>query len=141
MLGPGFYHADLHRGNLRVSRDAQGVTMNILDYGMTGQLDPTLQARFLAFGVAMKAGDPDLMARVLWELSIKSENSLSREDLREVLMREIAENVRLGRRDRPFYEWAAIAPFIETTPASAPIPSDVSNVSLGLSCSDLFATP
>ena len=109
LFGGGFYHADLHQGNLRVGMHDQIPELNILDFGMAGTLEPTLQSRFLAFGALIESRDPSLMARIIWELSVQEKNTITRDELERIITNEIIRQDAINMAPWPFYEWAALA--------------------------------
>jgi predicted unusual protein kinase regulating ubiquinone biosynthesis (AarF/ABC1/UbiB family) len=124
LLTNGFFHSDLHQGNMRVQRVGNDVAVTLLDYGMTSQMTPKAQNQFLAFGLAMKSADAKLISRVLWELSIPEKNKITREQLEHTLAIEIVK--RHGAEDLPFYEWPGIA-----MNAGIAFPSDFTAINRG----------
>lgn len=88
--GSGFYHADIHAGNFLVqSLPGQGVQVNVLDFGMTGQLEPLKQSQIIALAAVIGSNRSDLMAKAMWELSIASENKISVNQLQQILQKEL----------------------------------------------------
>src|SRR5262249_39715928 len=67
LLGSGFFHMDLHQGNVlaKIGSDhpmllfqVDGlITLNLLDFGMTGLLPPELRAAFMKIDSSIKAKD------------------------------------------------------------------------------------
>ncbi len=55
----GFFHADLHQGNILSLYTDGAIVVNILDFGMVGQLTPQLKqsALLLALGIKLDRGD------------------------------------------------------------------------------------
>lgn len=62
----GFVHADLHPGNIFITRDGR---LALLDLGLVGELDGTSRAGFARYFAAWARGDGKTMARLMTELS------------------------------------------------------------------------
>lgn len=62
----GFVHADLHPGNIFITRDDR---VAILDLGLVGELDGTHRAGFARYFASWAQGDGRTMARLMAELS------------------------------------------------------------------------
>jgi ubiquinone biosynthesis protein len=62
----GFVHADLHPGNIFITRDDR---VAILDLGLVGELDGEHRAGFARYFAAWTQGDGRTMARLMTELS------------------------------------------------------------------------
>jgi ubiquinone biosynthesis protein len=62
----GFVHADLHPGNIFITRDDR---VAILDLGLVGELDQTHRAGFARYFAAWAQGDGKTMAALMAELS------------------------------------------------------------------------
>jgi predicted unusual protein kinase regulating ubiquinone biosynthesis (AarF/ABC1/UbiB family) len=62
----GFVHADLHPGNLFITRDER---VAILDLGLVGELDELHRDGFARYFAAWAGGDGKTMARLMSELS------------------------------------------------------------------------
>lgn len=58
----GFFHADLHQGNLLASYSDHEMTVAILDFGMTGQLHTQLRESALLLALGIKLNRADLIA-------------------------------------------------------------------------------
>ncbi len=121
LFGGGFYHADLHQGNLMVSESRGATVLNILDFGMAGQIGPDLQNKFLAFAALIESHQPEIMAKIAWELSTLSENRITREQLENLFREEIAKS---GRKS--FFEWAGVA-----VNAGIKFPSELTSLNRG----------
>lgn len=63
----GFVHADLHPGNILVTRDRQKVAL--LDLGLTAELDETYRRVFARYFSAWAQGDGKTMAKLMSEFS------------------------------------------------------------------------
>jgi ubiquinone biosynthesis protein len=64
----GFFHADPHPGNFRITEDG---TMVLLDFGMTGYLTPRDRAVLTELTLAMVEADPERMTDRLIDLGLK----------------------------------------------------------------------
>lgn len=62
----GFVHADLHPGNIFITRDDR---VAILDLGLVGELDQTHRAGFARYFAAWAQGDGKTMAQLMAQLS------------------------------------------------------------------------
>ncbi len=62
----GFVHADLHPGNIFITRDER---VAILDLGLVGELDDAHRAGFARYFAAWAQGDGKTMAKLMSELS------------------------------------------------------------------------
>jgi ubiquinone biosynthesis protein len=68
----GFFHADLHPGNLRIFDDA---SVGFLDLGMVGRFDREVQQRLFYYFYSLVMGDPENAARYLASLTRVGKNS------------------------------------------------------------------
>lgn len=64
----GFFHGDLHPGNVLVLRDGR---VGVLDCGMVGRLSPMAKDRIIDILYAVLNEDLETVARVFYELSIR----------------------------------------------------------------------
>lgn len=71
ILASGLLHADLHAGNIKIEKtmNPNEINLNVLDYGMTGQLTPENQKLFILLAAAAAANNTRLIARALWDQS------------------------------------------------------------------------
>jgi ubiquinone biosynthesis protein len=67
MMTDGFFHADLHPGNLMVLGDG---TLGMIDFGATGRLDPLMQASLQQMLMAVSIGDPALLRQAVSEITV-----------------------------------------------------------------------
>jgi predicted unusual protein kinase regulating ubiquinone biosynthesis (AarF/ABC1/UbiB family) len=107
--GSGFFHADLHQGNLRVEMRDGRVRVYLLDFGMTGQLTRANQNQFILFAIASKLRDPQLMARILYAMSDKKETKLTEDQIREILLSEINRQKGAGVANITFNQWITLS--------------------------------
>ena len=68
----GFFHADLHPGNLVIFEDA---SVGFLDLGMVGRFDREVQRRLFYYFYSLVMGDPENAARYLASLTVSGKNS------------------------------------------------------------------
>jgi ubiquinone biosynthesis protein len=68
----GFFHADLHPGNLVVFDDA---SVGFIDLGMVGRFDSDMQKRMLSYLYSLVMGEPASAARYLVALMIAGRKS------------------------------------------------------------------
>lgn len=68
-FGSGFFHGDLHAGNLMVEANANDpVKLGLIDFGNAGTLDPTQRRNFLRLQAAVMQEHPRLAVNALREL-------------------------------------------------------------------------
>jgi predicted unusual protein kinase regulating ubiquinone biosynthesis (AarF/ABC1/UbiB family) len=109
LFGNGFFHSDLHQGNIRVSQGKDGtIQFNILDFGMVGQLSQEFQAKFLAAAAVLATNDPEYISRALWELSREDLNAIGRAQLKSVLENELRSRRARGKEDPTMVEWISL---------------------------------
>jgi len=63
----GFFHADLHPGNLIVFRDAK---VGFIDLGMVGRFDRDMRKRMFYYFYSLVTGDPEDAARYLSSVAV-----------------------------------------------------------------------
>lgn len=68
-FGSGFFHADLHQGNMLIQLTDEKINVNLLDFGMTGQLSKKLQESVLLLALAVKLDHTDLLVKHFQRLS------------------------------------------------------------------------
>jgi ubiquinone biosynthesis protein len=68
----GFFHADLHPGNLVIFKDA---SVGFLDLGMVGRFDSEVQRRLFYYFYSLVMRDPENAARYLASLTVSGKNS------------------------------------------------------------------
>jgi len=85
IFGSGFYHSDLHQGNLLVQMGESELTAYVLDYGMSGQLSRSLQTSIWVLSAAVELGDFKSAAKTLMQISQLEKNKISQSGLLRVL--------------------------------------------------------
>lgn len=73
----GFFHADLHQGNLLASYEDNAITVHVLDFGMTGQLSLQLKKSALLLALGIKLERADLMAEHFLKLGTISDPEIT----------------------------------------------------------------
>lgn len=68
----GFFHADLHPGNLIIFQDA---SVGFIDLGMVGRFDRDMQHRLFYYFYSLVMGEPENAARYLASLAMPAKNS------------------------------------------------------------------
>jgi ubiquinone biosynthesis protein len=72
IFADGFFHADLHPGNLIIFKDA---SVGFIDLGMVGIFDREIRKRLFYFFYSVVTGDPDNAARYLISLTTPARSS------------------------------------------------------------------
>lgn len=78
LFGGGFYHADLHQGNMLVYKSDKHLQVTLLDYGMGGVLSAQMQEKMLLLGAGALLKKPNLLANALWDVSEKDKNKIDK---------------------------------------------------------------
>lgn len=78
----GFFHSDLHPGNFLVDVTGQTIKVSILDFGMSGVISDKEKSLFLIMGLAAELKKSDMIADVLWKLSLEEKNGISQSELK-----------------------------------------------------------
>jgi len=68
LLSHGFFHGDLHPGNVLVLSDE---TLGLLDFGMVGTVTDKMREQLVTMIFALQRGDRRSIARVLHDIAIK----------------------------------------------------------------------
>lgn len=72
LLGDGYFHGDLHPGNVLVLPDGR---LGLLDFGMVGRLTEEMRENLVVILVAVQRRDYRTIARVYWEIAIKPDDN------------------------------------------------------------------
>ena len=70
MLDHGFFHGDLHPGNVLV---LDGEVLGLLDFGMTGRLTREMRDNLVSLIFALERGDFRTVTRVFYDIAIKED--------------------------------------------------------------------
>jgi predicted unusual protein kinase regulating ubiquinone biosynthesis (AarF/ABC1/UbiB family) len=81
----GFFHSDLHQGNFMVEFREDETKVNLIDFGMGGQISSTTQGAALALGVAVELLKPETITESLWDLSEQAHNLLLKTQFRALV--------------------------------------------------------
>jgi ubiquinone biosynthesis protein len=71
LLEDGYFHGDLHPGNVSV---LPGNRLALLDFGLVGRLTEEMRENLVTIFFAIQRKDFRTIARVYWELSVRSEH-------------------------------------------------------------------
>ncbi len=66
----GFFHGDLHPGNVFVQPDGK---LGLIDFGMVGRLTPEMKDNLIAVMFALERGDFRSIARIYYDIGIKTQ--------------------------------------------------------------------
>lgn len=86
----GFFHADLHQGNLLAQVSDDSVHVYLLDYGMVGRLNRQLRESALLLAMGTRVHNPQLIAKHLLRLD-KNKRS---PEFEKALLQKVIERVR-----------------------------------------------
>ena len=68
----GFFHADLHQGNLMMRLSDQSIKVYLLDFGMVGQLSQIQRESAMLLALGIKFNNPEVIAKHLGKLTKQS---------------------------------------------------------------------
>jgi predicted unusual protein kinase regulating ubiquinone biosynthesis (AarF/ABC1/UbiB family) len=131
LLGSGFFQADTHRGNLLVTATNDMIQINILDFGMSGQLTKRMQRQIIGAALIVKSGRSDLLAKALWEISIDKENTISLSQLTTLIRNKMAEIESAGEPELGVGDWIG-----DVTAAGMKFPDEFVSLKRGLTLID-----
>jgi ubiquinone biosynthesis protein len=89
LLEDGYFHGDLHPGNVLV---LPGNRLGLLDFGMVGRLTEEMRENLVTLFFAIQRRDFRTIARVYWEIAIKSEHidyGAWEADVQEMMERQV----------------------------------------------------
>jgi len=89
LLEDGYFHGDLHPGNVLV---LPGDRLGLLDFGMAGRLTEEMRENLVTLFFAIQRRDFRTIARVYWEIAIKSEHidyGAWEADVQEMMERQV----------------------------------------------------
>ncbi len=66
----GFFHGDLHPGNVFVQADGK---LSLIDFGMVGRLTPEMKDNLVAIMFALERGDFRSITRIYYDVGIKTQ--------------------------------------------------------------------
>ena len=95
-FGTGFFHADLHQGNILALYTDSDISVQILDYGMVGRLSAKLRNSILLLSVGVQTQNAKLIASTLSNLSKSDMNDA---DYQRFLTKVSQRLINLGRGD------------------------------------------
>lgn len=96
----GFYHADLHPGNVLVDVENRSVRASILDFGMAGRITAVTRSRLVRLIAGITTREGDLIARALWDLrATDGPDTLTLETLRKKVAATLASGAKANLQD------------------------------------------
>lgn len=105
MFKTGFFHADLHQGNLLMQYTEPAVKIYLLDFGMVGQLTEAQRESAMLLALAIRLNHPDIIAKHLNSLSENPRTGAEYEEfLLKVKNRSALQNRNPGQ-DRSMNGW------------------------------------
>ncbi len=105
----GFFHADLHQGNILSLVTDEAVTVHILDFGMVGQLSQQLRKSALLLALGIKLERADLIAEHFLKLSKMNNDQITYPRLKNLVQTridQIANDSKLGSSLEAWTAWA-----------------------------------
>ncbi len=85
----GFFHIDLHPGNLLVQILDAEIKVTILDFGMVEKINKDYRANFFILGAGIELLKSSIIAKALWNLSEKEENKINFKNFVEMVNKRI----------------------------------------------------
>ncbi len=85
----GFFHADLHQGNLLMQVLDEHIQVNILDFGMVGQLSAFQQKHILLLPLGLKLKQVDVVTDSFANLSREELSPAKKASLREFIQKKM----------------------------------------------------
>lgn len=102
----GFFHADLHQGNIMMQLTDSEIKVNILDFGMTGQLTLDLQKSAILLGLGIKINNPALISK---HFVLLSKNNKAPVNFEQLINEHSLEIKNLNLTTPTIAEWTAWA--------------------------------
>ncbi len=100
----GFFHADLHQGNMMMQITDPEIKVNLLDFGMTGQLTADQQKSALLLGLGIKTNHTEL---ILKHLTLLSKNQKETAAFRKLVVERCLQIQRNEIKEQSLSEWIA----------------------------------
>ncbi len=85
----GFFHADLHQGNILVQVLDDHVQVELLDFGMVGELSPELRKNVLGLTLGLKTSNAEVITDCFIQLSRTKFNNYQRQDLLQKVQQKL----------------------------------------------------
>lgn len=105
MFKTGFFHADLHQGNLLMQYTEPAVKIYILDFGMVGQLTEAQRESAMLLALSIRLNHPDIIAKHLNSLSENPRVGAEYEEFVRKVKRRSLELDRNHGQDRSMNDW------------------------------------
>lgn len=105
----GFFHADLHHGNMLVNVSDDRIQVNFLDFGMVGQLSEAQRDNVLLLAVGLKLNNANLIAESFSNLTRSPMGAYQKQNF-VTDVEERLEKIKSGEETHTTFEqWAAWA--------------------------------
>jgi predicted unusual protein kinase regulating ubiquinone biosynthesis (AarF/ABC1/UbiB family) len=104
IFGEGFYHSDLHQGNFLVRFGDEKIVVNLLDFGMGGQITAEMQQNILLLESALTLKSADILTQAYWGISDKSANTISESQFRMLVGAKLKKGFKT-QEDASAEEW------------------------------------
>ncbi len=101
----GFFHADLHQGNILASVSDHEITVNILDFGMTGELNRQLRESALLVSLGIKLENSQLIAKHFLNLAKADSKQLSYVDFLKLVKSKVQQNKQSPQAEQSLEAW------------------------------------
>lgn len=95
-LESGFYHSDLHPGNVLVKITDEAIFIKIIDYGMGGVFSADNMKQSFLLGASLELLKANLIAKTFWNLSDSTKNKISFEEFLVLTNTRVAETKQNG---------------------------------------------
>lgn len=105
----GFFHADLHQGNLLMRVTDDSVQVNLLDFGMVGSLTQQQRDSVLLLALGLKMNNTELIAESFSHLTRQPMDEVQKRMFLSEVIRRV-DRIKYGNEPHTsFEEWAAWA--------------------------------
>lgn len=100
----GFFHADMHQGNIMAELSDHEIVLNILDFGMVGQLSEKVKKSAILLGIAINVKNVKMIAKHFMNLQKINENTQSLDQIEELIKGRMKV---LNGKDNSLENWTA----------------------------------
>ena len=102
----GFFHADLHQGNLLLQVTDPSIRLSLLDFGMTGQLDSVTQQSALLLALGIKLQQAELITK---HFVLLSKSRTEPKDFAKKVQNRLKDLKKLSSPEASIIEWTTWA--------------------------------